>query len=68
MVVARAQIFVARVGMSVDMDHANRPVLANGAQDGQGDRMIAAYADRYDAAGDHVAVKAADLSHGVVRA
>ncbi len=47
----RAEIIVAGVAMGIEMDHADRAVLGDGAEDRQGDRMVAARRDRHDPGG-----------------
>ena len=46
---ARAQVVVARVAMGIDMHHADRPAGGDGAQDGQGYRVIPADRQRHHA-------------------
>src|SRR5262249_17082200 len=51
-----AEVFVPRVGMSVEVHDAERPVAArDGSENGQRHRMIAAHAERYRAGGDDLA-------------
>ena len=58
---AGAEIVVASVAMGVDMDHADRAGGGDGAQDGQGDGMVAADGKRGDAGGDDRVVEGRDF-------
>src|SRR5690606_29295551 len=62
----RTEEFVPRVGVRIDMDHADRPVLRDRLEDRIGDRMIAARGQRCRAGRMNALIKTLDVENGLL--
>ena len=60
-----AEIAVVQIRMRIEMDHADRPLGPQCAQDGVGDQMITAAGKRQHIHGDQAGIVSLKLGHGI---